>query len=212
MARPRKDQAIDIPARAVEASLALLKETSLADLTLGQVAAVVGCRPPALYRYFAGKADLMRAVHDAGFARLFREKLAVAARSEGDALARLRLGGIAYLAFAIENVELYSLMFAPPSDAGLSANPMRADVGRMSMDFLRESVRACQADGYFAGRDPALVAFVLWSAVHGVAVLIHRNRTPIDTASRPHDLAERAVDEIMALVVSGKSTRSGRRA
>jgi AcrR family transcriptional regulator len=101
MVRPRKAEATDIRRGAVEAALTLLAERGL-EITMGEVAAAAGCRAPALYHHFRNKDALLRAVHDEGFRRLDTEKLGVAARTEGDPLARLAEGGNAYVAFALE--------------------------------------------------------------------------------------------------------------
>jgi len=95
MARPRKADAIDIPRRAIEETVAILARRAASEITLVEVADAVGCRPPALYNHFRNKAALLRAVHDEGFRRLYGEKLSAAARSDGDASARLREGVLA---------------------------------------------------------------------------------------------------------------------
>ncbi|WP_035694002.1 WHG domain-containing protein [Azospirillum halopraeferens] len=207
MARPRKDQALDIPRRAVEETVRLLASRGVAEITLAEVAAAVGCRAPALYGHFRNRNALLRAVHDAGFERLYAEKLAVAARTDGDAFARLREGGIAYVRFALENPALYRLMFDPPADAGLEDNPFAGDPGRRTLDALRGAVAACQAAGYLPGRDPALVAFTLWSAVHGAASLMLTGRTPADGHDHPA-LAAATVDTIMTLIAATRTEES----
>ncbi len=201
MARPRKDQALDIPARAVEATITLLADHDVDAITMADVATAVGCRAPALYNHFANKTALLRAVHDAGFARLYEEKLAVAARTTGDALARLREGGLAYLRFALENPALYRLMFSPPRAAGLDGNPFADDIGLKSLAFLRASIEACQREGAIAGRDPDAIAFALWSLVHGAASLILQNRVPAATAD-PESLVQETIDTAMTILTT----------
>jgi len=207
MARPRKDQMIDIPARAIQETIRLLGERDAAALTMNAVADAVGCRAPALYNHFRNKNALLRAVHDAGFQRLYANKLAVAARTGGDALARLREGGLAYLRFARDNPALYRLMFDPPPLPELSANPFQEDVGRRSLDFLRASIEACQAEGYLPGRDPALVAFTLWSTVHGAADLLIQQRAP-QPAMATEQLIIATVDTVMGMVAATRIAQS----
>lgn len=198
MARPRKEEAIDIPARAVAETVGLLAHHDVAAITMADVAAAVGCRAPALYNHFRNKDALLRAVHDAGFVKLYDEKLAVAARTGGDAFARLREGGIAYLRFAAENPALYRLMFnAPP--AGLPGNPFETDIGMRLLGFLRASIVGCQSLGYLPGHDPDLVAFTLWSTVHGAASLTIQNRIPAAIGDQA-TLNAAIVDAVMAMI------------
>lgn len=204
MVRPRKDQQIGIRGRAIEEATRLLERTTAAELTMQEVAAAVGCRAPALYNHFRNKDDLLRAVHDAGFERLFAGKLALAGRSAISAFERLRAGGIAYIAFALENPSLYRLMFAPPpsSDAGAAENPFRNDLGLKSLALLRASIVGCQGEGYLPGQDPDVVAFTLWSAVHGAASLMLQDRAPVSEAVDGDRLARRVVDTMMAFVAA----------
>ncbi|HEY0838380.1 MAG TPA: WHG domain-containing protein [Azospirillum sp.] len=201
MARPRKDQALDVARRAVEEAVRLLQTHRAEELTMAVVAGAVGCRAPALYNHFRNRDALLRAVHDAGFERLYAEKLAVAARTDGDAFARLREGGVAYVAFAIENPALYRLMFDPPPVAGLDGNPFDTDRGMKLLGFLRASIFACQSEGFLPGRDPDLVAFTLWSTVHGAALLILNGRIPAANRDQ-QELAAATVDTVMALVAA----------
>ncbi|HEV7285810.1 MAG TPA: TetR/AcrR family transcriptional regulator [Kaistia sp.] len=204
MVRPRKDQQIDIRGRAIEETTRLLERTTAAELTMQEVAAAVGCRAPALYNHFRNKDDLLRAVHDAGFERLFAEKLALAGRSAISAFERLRAGGIAYIAFALENPSLYRLMFAPPpsNGAGAAENPFQNDLGLKSLALLRASIVGCQSEGYLPGQDPDVVAFTLWSAVHGAASLMLQDRAPVSEAVNGDRLARRVVDTMMAFVAT----------
>ncbi|SDE54349.1 WHG domain-containing protein [Rhodospira trueperi] len=210
MARPRKDQALDIRARAITETIRLLSETDARDLTLARVAAAVGCRPPALYGHFRDKNDLLRAVHDAGFAWLYVEKLDVCADTQGDALARLREGGRAYVRFALENPALYRLMFDPPPDSGLDVGPFDSDsdAALKSLGFLRAGIVAAQREGCLPGADPDDIAFTLWSAVHGAVSLLLQGRAPA-TETDPVVAAEAVVDQVMAFIAATRATTPG---
>lgn len=208
MARPRKDEQIDIRTEAVAAVVRLLDDGSVAgpeDITLAQVAAAIGCRAPALYSHFHNRDDLLRRAHDAGFAMLYADKQMVAAASVGQpGLGRLRAGGIAYMRFALAHPGLYRLMFAPPPLAAVVGNPFERDIGRRCLEFLSASVVVCQREGRLTGFDAERLAFVLWSAVHGAASLILQNRTPL-AGSRPASdeaAAILAVDTIMDLLAA----------
>lgn len=214
MARPRKDEQIDIASAAVAAVIDLLDAADGADatdVTLALVAERIGCRPPALYNHFINRDDLLRRAHDAGFERLYAAKLAVAARTAGEpALERLREGGLAYLRFALAHPGLYRLMFAPPPQAGLDGNPFERDIGRRCLDFLAASITACQREGHLVGLPAERLAFVLWSMVHGAASLILQGRAPLLPTARsgmatpmPVEAAMRvAIDTIMALMTA----------
>lgn len=201
MARPRKDQQIDIRRAAIEQVLALIDHTPLADITLARIADAIGCRAPALYHHFSHKDALLRVVHDEGFQQLYAGKLAVAAQSGGDAFARLRLGGLAYVRFAFDHPGLYRLMFAPPLATG-DGNPFLDDPGRRCLGFLRASIEACQQEGWLPGQDADQLAFLFWSSVHGAISLALIDRAPMPLPGDPARYAEQAVDAMMGFVAA----------
>ena len=204
MARPRKDQQIDIRPVAIAQTMHLLDSRDAADITMADVADAVGCRAPALYAYFAGRDALLRAVHDEGFRLMLEEKIAVATRNADDAVERLRAGGLAYLRFAFERPGLYRLMFSPPPFEGFPANPFAADPAEKCLGALRDAVRACQADGYLPDMEAGQVAFMLWSAVHGAAALALQGRAPLQAGQDARAAAVAAVETLMGFI---RSTR-----
>ena len=64
MARPRKEQELDIARRAVEETIRLLAQQGDFDVPLTSVAQAVGCTAPALYGHFRNKNALLRAARD----------------------------------------------------------------------------------------------------------------------------------------------------
>jgi AcrR family transcriptional regulator len=216
MVRPRAAERVDLRAAAIEAAARLCAERGADALTMRDVAAAAGCSAPALYRYFPGKEALLLAVHDEGFRRLYAAKAAAvsggAAVAAGDPLARLRAGGLAYVRFALENPDLYDLMFndrgpqrwleaaAAAANGGAGAAAVQ-DLARRSLEILRESVLGCQRAGYLAGLDADAAAFALWSVVHGAASLALRRRPPFDSPEMRR-AAEAAVETMTALVAA----------
>lgn len=207
MARPRTVDRIDIEHRAVEEAARLFAERGVDGVTLQEIAAAVGCRAPALYRYFSDKEALLLAVHNEGFRRLYAFKLDAGEAARDDAFARLRLGGLAYVRFALDNPHLYELMF---NDRGPhrrltvlreAGDPGGEDFATRSLLFLRTSIVNCQADGYLTGLDPDVAAFTFWSVVHGAVGLALRGRVPFDTVE-PEAILDQAVETMMALVAA----------
>ena len=209
MARPRTADRIDIAHRAVEEAARLFAARGVDGVTLQEIAAAVGCRAPALYRYFPDKEALLLAVHNEGFRRLYASKLDAGQAAGSDAFARLRLGGLTYVRFALANPHLYELMF---NDRGphrrLTAlreagDPGGEDFANRSLAFLRTSIVNCQADGYLAELDPDVAAFTFWSVVHGAIGLALRGRVPF-RFDEPEAIANQAVETMMALVAATK--------
>jgi AcrR family transcriptional regulator len=87
------------------------------ELPMDAVAAEAGVTKPVLYRYFADKAALVRALGEHASA-LLQERLVPALTADGPALARIRDGVGAYFAIIDENPELYWLLARPGGTGG----------------------------------------------------------------------------------------------
>lgn len=92
----------------------LIAEWGIEALTMQAVADKVGVRGPSLYKHFADRSDLLRAVERAVVADLQRV-LTAAARSPDDQIA-LRSMAAAYRRFAKKSPSKYALIFALHTD------------------------------------------------------------------------------------------------
>lgn len=199
MARPRKEEQTDLAARATDAALRLCGERGADRVTMQDIAAALGCRPPALYHHFPNKEALLLVVHDEGFRQLFAAKRAAVADADGP-LDRLRRGGWAYVRFAAANPELYELMFndrGPHRRREEDGGGTAADPARQALAVLEDTVRACQQAGCLTGVPAETAAFTLWSAVHGAIALALRRRSPFPGADGVETMAGAAVDTMV---------------
>lgn len=87
----------------------LARSNGLAGLSLRDVAASIGMRPPSLYWYFESK----HAIYDAMFAEANRQLLARLKAQDWptETRAALRLGARVFVEFSAEDVERYQLLF-----------------------------------------------------------------------------------------------------
>jgi AcrR family transcriptional regulator len=96
-------------AEILEAAWELARANGLAGLSLRDVAASIGMRPPSLYWYFNSK----HAIYDALFAQGNRQLLARLAEQEWpkDPRAILRLCARVFVEFSAEDADRYQLLF-----------------------------------------------------------------------------------------------------
>ncbi|MDF5757342.1 TetR/AcrR family transcriptional regulator [Spongiactinospora sp. TRM90649] len=125
---------------------------------------------PVLYSHFAGKDAIVAAVALEGFAEL-AARLRAATRT-GEPRATLEGLVRTYLAFAEENPTLYDAMFTMAVDLPFGQDD--------TPEPLRDGFQALLSGvAQFAdGRDPAVLAEVAWSALHGLIVLSRGGRLP----------------------------------
>lgn len=144
----------------LEAGLVILAKDGEAGLGLRDLARAVGVSPAAPYRHFDSRAALLEALAVTGFQRFTARMEAVAASEPENPLAAM---GKTYVVFALQNPNLFRLMFSPQLKK--AARPGLAMAADAAFDTLRRVV----SDGSPEGRIKALSA---WAKVHGLAVLL----------------------------------------
>lgn len=119
----------------LQAARDVMREQGAADLNLQEVARRVGMRAPSLYTYFPGRTAIYEALFVLGM-RTYRQRLEALLAEHGATWAGLERIMEGYLAFALENPELYQLMFERPvpgfvpSAEGLAESARLLDVSR----------------------------------------------------------------------------------
>lgn len=144
----------------LEAALIILEKHGEAGLGLRDLARAVGVSPAAPYRHFDSRAALLEALAVTGFQRFTARMDAVAAAEPEDPMAAM---GKTYVVFALQNANLFRLMFSPQLKK--DARPGLA----MAADAAFETLRHVIGGDVEAGRIKALAA---WAKVHGLAVLL----------------------------------------
>lgn len=174
-----------------EVALRHLAEGGPEALSVNAIARELDVSGPALYRYFAGRDDLLTAL----IADAYRDlalALEVAARGRGrSAEARLRALARAYRAWALEQPHRYRLMFRPPLPGYDAHAPELVNAARPAMAVLldvlaslpvgarrppaksdRELASWVERHAVPADAAPhALAAIVVWTRLHGLASL-----------------------------------------
>lgn len=144
----------------LEAALIILERNGEAGVGLRDLARAVGVSPAAPYRHFDSRAALLEALAVTGFQRFSARMEEVAATEPDNAMAAM---GKTYVLFALDNPNLFRLMFSPQlKKDGRPGLRMAADA---AFDTLRHVVGGDAA----TGRIKALAA---WAKVHGLAVLL----------------------------------------
>jgi len=204
MARPRKQDARDLRLLAIDAAISLLTERQSPDLSMAEVARMIGCSAPALYAHFADKDDLLDTVRQAVLERQTAEKKRRYESPTKSALENLADGGHAYLDNAARAPAIYRLIYCrtPKPEKATEA------ASRPALTALARGVAACQAEGYATKHAPEELAHLLWSMVHGAALLA------LDSAEEQNADAwrdaHRCVDLAMALIRSEDTGSLGR--
>jgi AcrR family transcriptional regulator len=147
---------------------------------IAEIARDAGLAAGTVYRYFAGKEDVLREVVRALNAR-WLERAREALAAPGTAVERLTRLGPASAAFRTESTLIGSvfrrdteILFAPLLDE-LHAELLRANVAMMA-DVIRDGIR----EGTIRDIDPDRAAYVLFLAGHILSDESHQRFQPYD--------------------------------
>jgi AcrR family transcriptional regulator len=182
----------DLRRALIAAALALVTEEQDWTFSLREVARSAGVSPSAPYNHFTEKRDLLAEVAVVGFHRL-RDGIASAVAGLHASPEAFVACVSTYVRLGMENPALYRLMFGPELTASKRAErpPKMQVAGNEAKAILAQIIREGACSGDFAisvenEGQVALATFTVWSAAHGLTMLIIDKLTgqhvPVQTA------------------------------
>lgn len=160
----------------LEAAISLIAEVGPTAFTLREVARRAGVSHNAPYRHFRSKDDLMAAVAAEGYRELTAAMRRAAAR-QTRAIDGLKHAGLAYIEFALQRPEHFTVMFDAPM-AAEHGDPAEAPEAKEAFVTLVELVSASQQEKQMSAGDSLEFALLAWTMVHGIAKLAITGRLP----------------------------------
>lgn len=168
----------------LEAARKLFLAQGFDKTSIRNIAEVIEYSPATIYLYYKDKNELLFSLHEVGFRKMMDEFSIVAAVH--DPFEKLVAIGNQYMKFAIENPELYDLMFImdAPMET-LSCREEEWDEGARSFEFLRITIADCITAGHFKNTlDVESASLTIWSFMHGLLSLHLRKRLSFLADSR----------------------------
>ncbi|MCK9407986.1 MAG: TetR/AcrR family transcriptional regulator [Bacteroidetes bacterium] len=168
-------------------------------VTIRRIAEVIEYSPATVYLYFADKDTILCALQEVGFRELYkRQQILVAIKNPAE---KLRACGKIYIDFAMENQELYDLMFI--MRAPMKAFESLADwnVGRDTYEVLQSIITDCIAQGYIKSPSPQIVCFSMWALMHGVVSIFIRDRAPMISKDQQSSVINGILDFTMTEIL-----------
>lgn len=188
----------DLRETLILAGIELLSERGSAGLDLRKVARKAGVSHAAPYRHFDDKGALIAAINEEGFTQLHEALQQAVNRAEGNPVEQLQNIGLAYVEFTINNPWLVREMFS-----GLTidreAYPSLYTISKNVFHLIEQVILAGQESGIFNSDSSEELTCVVWSTIHGTAILIIENQMKPIT-SRPggvQHLAQICVNSII---------------
>lgn len=199
MARPKAtpEQREQVRRSIQSAASELYRAGGIGAISARAVAAKAGVSVGTIYSYFGDLTGLGRSLWTGRVAEQ-DDKFRALAAQHADPLERLRALLEAYLAFGIEQSDLYRnvLLFVRPGD--LAKPDKEALTGFAFPTLLLAAIKEGQARGQMIDGDADDLMQVMWSAVHGALALpVNMERLDLKPAER---LVAATVDGVMRMV------------
>lgn len=159
----------DLRRHMIDEAIAMMRADGIESLSLRKLAERVGVSQTALYHHFSDKQALLCAIGEDGIA-LFSALLAEGLAEEMTVEARFERFVSLYVRFALENPELYELLFGRTTwkGEGEASEAFRVKA-RASFRGYAEVLGSLQASGYFSPDLDALrLTQIIWGTLHGL--------------------------------------------
>lgn len=193
----------DLRAALLSEAAAMIADGGVASVTMRAIGARLGVSRGALYRHFPDKSALLVAVAAAGFERLKKRVQSIDAAAQRAGIDRFRRMGEAYVRFALENPAQYRLMYGKEALTRHDLPELRV-AGDALLGLLVDVIRTHQRSGTIRRGDPEALAYVAWSAVHGLASLV------IDGQIEPHVDVDKLIRQTTRTLLDGMRVRDSR--
>ena len=165
-------------------------------VSMRKIADKIEYSPTTIYLYFKDKADLLDSVCKETLLNLLNT-LEELRRDNTDPVETLRKSGKVYVEFGLKYPQDYKLTFVirPQFQEGLGLE--EGSVGGKVFDYLRTTVSECIRQKVFQQVDVETTGQVLWSAVHGVTLLL------IDFPDFPWTEKDKLIDTVIDTTIKG---------
>jgi AcrR family transcriptional regulator len=168
----------DLRSALLDCARRIIHEEGIDQVSLREVARRLGVSHGAPAHHFKNKKALLTALAVQGYERLAETVIAELSAAPGkrtkDPRRQLEVIGRAYVRFAVENPDHFSMMFEQVRLDEKDVDLMRAS--ETCYGLLVRTVHACKKAGYLGARSPETTAVAAWSLVHGLAKLWNDGR------------------------------------
>jgi len=184
----------------LEAAKGLFLEKGVDKTSIRNIADKIEYSPGIIYHYFRDKNEIFHALHQGGF-QAFGEQMQVL-NAVQNPMERLKAMGRIYIKFAMENPDMYDLMFIKeaPIDHIFDTEHDDWKEGAGTFNFLRQTVGQCIEQGYFKGHQIEPLSYMIWSTVHGMVSLSIRKRCEVVLPERKDSIVQDSLNEFFKIL------------
>lgn len=166
----------ELKAKILEAAKELFISRGYEETSIRNIAEKIEYSPTTIYLYFKDKDSIFYELHRLGFMQM--NQMFGVLQFVSDPFERLINMGRIYMQFAMENKEMYDLMFIMKAPINcIDVEEMLSwKEGQTGFDTLKMVVNQCIEKGYFKEQELESFSFLIWSSMHGICSLHIRQR------------------------------------
>lgn len=171
----------------LEAAMQIMREKGVEALSIREIVGRIDYSPSGLYEYFSSKDEIIQELVDEGFARLTAH---MERGIQGEtALARLQQAGKVYMQFALQEPQLYLLMFNHKLSTSFPLSEVEQNTAYSKLlQILQDGLLSGEFRSTSGARE---LAYASWSLMHGLSML--RLTLISQVTEDPDSLNERAL-------------------
>jgi len=160
--------------------------------TIRNIAEKIEYSPSTIYQHFKDKNEIFYTIHSEAFAELVR--YLNASEMHKNPMDQLIALGQIYVQFAMENPELYDLMFImqAPIDFLNYLEDTNWIEGKTAFDYLKSIIANCIKQGLIIETDLESLSYLVWSTVHGLVTISIKKRGLRIGLSDPDTIIQRS--------------------
>lgn len=163
----------DLRRRLLEAATEMIGENGIDGLSLRKLAERVGVSRTAPYHHFKDKNELLCAIAEQGFVERLQGSVQNFEDESISMRQRFRQYVHGYMSFALENPELYELMFGRTIWKAQSGTDALKASAYPTFQYQVDMVRHWQSEGLLKqGENPLRLSQVIWGTLHGITKLL----------------------------------------
>jgi AcrR family transcriptional regulator len=184
----------------LKAAMKLFVEKGVEQTTIRSIAKEVEYSVGTVYVYYKDKKDILHDLHTQGFMQLGAEMKVLF--SVNNPMERLKALGRVYLNFALNNPDMYDLMFTLKAPIEFIEEKHQDDwmEGKRTFGLLKSTLQQCIESGHFKGHSLEPISFAIWSIVHGMASLHISQRVKGVHLDKPETMVSRAYEEFVMML------------
>jgi AcrR family transcriptional regulator len=181
----------------LDAARSLFAKEGYDSVSIRKIANQIEYSPGTIYLYFKDKSEIFNALCEEAFAKLGKKMRSIAEDKDSDPLERIRRAGRAYIEFAVENPNQYTVAFLRKQEAIDRGEYQHIEAGMQCFSHIRSMVQDALDAGLLRIADVDEGSQALWASVHGLAALF------ITCASFPFIEHTRLTERVLDMSIEG---------